>query len=307
MTDPSVFEKRLPLFVDEFRKEVWVCRGRSMDPFGILYTPPPKATITNRLTKKEFDILMCLVKNGTHTVSHDEIADAGWPKRSDAVPAKYIYQYIRRLREKIEEDPSTPETILTRVGGGYYIPMSYQLIALPDNFSWTPSELVINKEEILRPDGTWNQFYFPSYGYYYAILGCLIENRGLPLGPREIKAYIDDEQRKSRKSKNKRQPRYQWGNSYFVPWSKTSPYRTHDDLYPSMLAEYITNIRKQVEIDPSDPKIILTVEVDPSDPKIILPVKQTFRQQIARMFSKSLIEVRYMIPTAERAMGTVVT
>ena len=53
--------------------------------------------------------------------------------------------------------------------------------------------------------------------------------------------------------------------------------------------------------------IILTVEGDPSDPKIILPVKQTFRQQIARMFSKSLIEVRYMIPTAERAMGTLVT
>ena len=55
-------------------------------------------------------------------VSRDEIAAAGWPERPDDVPNSDIDQYIRRLRRKIEEDPSEPKIILTRVGYGYTIP-----------------------------------------------------------------------------------------------------------------------------------------------------------------------------------------
>ena len=74
------------------------------------------------LPRKEFDILERLFQNRSQAVSRDEIAAAGWPERPDDVPNSDIDQYIRRLRRKLEENPSKPEIILTRVGYGYTIP-----------------------------------------------------------------------------------------------------------------------------------------------------------------------------------------
>ena len=74
------------------------------------------------LARKEFDILECLFKNKGTVVSRDKIAAAGWPERPHEVPNQDIDQYIRRLRRKIEETPSEPKLIVTRVGYGYLIP-----------------------------------------------------------------------------------------------------------------------------------------------------------------------------------------
>ena len=74
------------------------------------------------LPRKEFDILECLFQNRGAAVSRDRIAAAGWPERPDDVPDQDIDQYIRRLRRKIEETPSHPKLIVTRVGYGYMIP-----------------------------------------------------------------------------------------------------------------------------------------------------------------------------------------
>ena len=73
------------------------------------------------LPKKEFDILECLFQKRGIAVSRDEIAAAGWPERPNDVPDQDIDQYIRRLRRKIEETPSHPKLIVTRVGYGYMI------------------------------------------------------------------------------------------------------------------------------------------------------------------------------------------
>ena len=66
------------------------------------------------LPRKEFDILEFLFQNRGQAVSRDEIAAAGWPERPDDVPNADIDQYIRRLRRKLEENPSKPKIILTR-------------------------------------------------------------------------------------------------------------------------------------------------------------------------------------------------
>jgi hypothetical protein len=93
------------LVVDSSSRDVWV-RDKKLQP----------------LPRKEFDILECLFQNRGQAVSRDEIAAAGWPERPDDVPNSDIDQYIRRLRRKIEENPSEPTVILTRVGYGYTIP-----------------------------------------------------------------------------------------------------------------------------------------------------------------------------------------
>ena len=93
------------LAVDSASRDVWV-----------------RGNILRTLPRKEFDIIECLFQNRGQAVSRDEIAAAGWPERPDDVPNSDIDQYIRRLRRKIEEDPSEPKIILTRVGYGYTIP-----------------------------------------------------------------------------------------------------------------------------------------------------------------------------------------
>ena len=93
------------LVVDSSSRDVWV-RDKKLPS----------------LPRKEFDILECLFQNRGQAVSRDDIAAAGWPERPDDVPNADIDQYIRRLRRKIEENPSKPEIILTRHGYGYTIP-----------------------------------------------------------------------------------------------------------------------------------------------------------------------------------------
>ena len=93
------------LVVDSSSRDVWVRGGKLPS-----------------LPRKEFDIIECLFQNRGQAVSRDEIAAAGWPERPDDVPNSDIDQYIRRLRRKIEEDPSKPTIIVTRVGYGYTIP-----------------------------------------------------------------------------------------------------------------------------------------------------------------------------------------
>jgi two-component system response regulator VicR len=70
------------------------------------------------LTVTESRILGHLMRNAGHVVTHSSIAEVVWgndyPGAADSVKV-----HIRRLREKIEENPSNPELIITRPGVGY--------------------------------------------------------------------------------------------------------------------------------------------------------------------------------------------
>ena len=104
---PAVPRANTELVVDSGSRDVTV-RGEKL-------APP--------LSKKEFDVLELLYLGRGNAVSRDEIAKAGWPERSEAdVTPEEIDQYIRRLRRRIEEDPSQPKLIVTLRGHGYRIP-----------------------------------------------------------------------------------------------------------------------------------------------------------------------------------------
>lgn len=72
------------------------------------------------LTVTESHIMAHLVRNGGRAVTHSSLAEAVW---GDDYPgaADSLKVHIRRLREKIEEDPSHPRLILTRTGVGYFL------------------------------------------------------------------------------------------------------------------------------------------------------------------------------------------
>ncbi|NLG50521.1 MAG: response regulator transcription factor [Chloroflexi bacterium] len=74
----------------------------------------------NRLamTMTELRLLLYLADNVGHTVSHEQILQEVWGPEYVNDRA-YIKVFIRRLREKLEPDPSQPRYILTERGIGY--------------------------------------------------------------------------------------------------------------------------------------------------------------------------------------------
>jgi len=69
------------------------------------------------LTPREFDLLKFLVTSEGKILKRQEIIDEIW--KHEYVDFRSVDVHIRRLREKIEEDPNSPIKILTVWGKGY--------------------------------------------------------------------------------------------------------------------------------------------------------------------------------------------
>ena len=71
------------------------------------------------LTAKEFDVVEFLMRNAGRVYSREALLDTIWAYeyRSDI---RTVDVHIRRLREKLEENPAQPQHILTKWGVGYY-------------------------------------------------------------------------------------------------------------------------------------------------------------------------------------------
>lgn len=71
-----------------------------------------------RLTAREFDLLLFLASNPRQVFSRDQIMDRVWGYAL-ATDTGTVTVHIRRLREKIESDPSHPVHLQTVWGVGY--------------------------------------------------------------------------------------------------------------------------------------------------------------------------------------------
>ena len=71
------------------------------------------------LTAKEFDVIEFLMRNPNRVYSREALLDTIWAYeyRSDI---RTVDVHIRRLREKMEENPASPKYIMTKWGVGYY-------------------------------------------------------------------------------------------------------------------------------------------------------------------------------------------
>jgi two-component system KDP operon response regulator KdpE len=70
------------------------------------------------LTPTEFQLLLTLVENAGHILSHEQLLSQVWGPEYVDEPG-YVKRYIWYLRQKIEEDPSDPQYIITERGFGY--------------------------------------------------------------------------------------------------------------------------------------------------------------------------------------------
>lgn len=97
-------------------KNVIMCKDLKMD------CDDRRVTIAGqeiKLTSKEFDILKLLLANPDKIYTRDDLLKKIWGSDSPA-DARTVDVHVRRLREKIENNPTEPEYVFTKWGLGYY-------------------------------------------------------------------------------------------------------------------------------------------------------------------------------------------
>ena len=73
------------------------------------------------LTAMEYRLLLILLNNRGNVLSRNRLLETIWDVDGDFVEDNTLTVYIKRLRDKIEEDPANPEYIKTVRGLGYII------------------------------------------------------------------------------------------------------------------------------------------------------------------------------------------
>jgi len=91
--------------------------------FGDFCIDPQTRLVTIReeeiaLTVKEFDLLWLLARHPRQVFNRQQLLERVWGL-SDYIDPSTVTVHIRRLREKIETDPSNPAHIITLWGVGY--------------------------------------------------------------------------------------------------------------------------------------------------------------------------------------------
>ena len=73
------------------------------------------------LSALEYKILLTFIANRGRMLSRAYLLDEVWDMAGDFVNDNTLTVYIKRLREKIEDDPGNPEIIKTIRGMGYRV------------------------------------------------------------------------------------------------------------------------------------------------------------------------------------------
>jgi two-component system, OmpR family, KDP operon response regulator KdpE len=90
---------------------------------GDIRINPPRRLVTRRgqpihLTRKEFDILHCLMSRAGRVVTYARLLTAVWGADCRE-EVEYLRTFVRQLRKKIEDDPAHPVYLLTDIYVGY--------------------------------------------------------------------------------------------------------------------------------------------------------------------------------------------
>ena len=78
-----------------------------------------RSGIEVNLTRLEFELLAFLLGNPSRVVSRDELLQSVWDSSAEWQDPATVTVHVRRLRQKLENDPSEPDHILTVYGVGY--------------------------------------------------------------------------------------------------------------------------------------------------------------------------------------------
>lgn len=73
------------------------------------------------LSALEYRLLLCFLQHEGRLVTREMLRDAVWDSAGEYVSDNALNVYVKRLREKVETDPSDPQLIVTVRGLGYKV------------------------------------------------------------------------------------------------------------------------------------------------------------------------------------------
>ncbi len=105
------------------RRQLRVARGEPVMQFGPLAIDfAARAVFVNdrrlTLTPKEYRLLQVLAQHSGNVVTHQYLLREVWGNEHVG-DTHYLRIFVRKLRRKIEADPTQPEILLTELGVGY--------------------------------------------------------------------------------------------------------------------------------------------------------------------------------------------
>lgn len=91
---------------------------------GAIRLDPERGTVTRgdtemTLSALEYRLLLVFITNKDQLLTRDRLIDELWSASGEFVTDNTLTVYIKRLREKIEDDPQDPALIITVRGMGY--------------------------------------------------------------------------------------------------------------------------------------------------------------------------------------------
>lgn len=102
----------------DFRQPDTVLRSHGIEVDRLARTVR-KDSVPVELTASEYRLLCLFMENPDHVLTPDQILGKLWDCEENYLNSSTLTVYIRRLRAKIEEDPSAPRRIVTVRGMGY--------------------------------------------------------------------------------------------------------------------------------------------------------------------------------------------
>jgi DNA-binding response OmpR family regulator len=111
----AVLRRSKPSGVGESIERALIFDDLSVDPQTRLVTIHGEE---KSLTAKEFDLLWLLARHPRQVFSRDQLLERVWGM-ADYIDPGTVTVHVRRLREKIEDDPSHPRHLQTIRGVGY--------------------------------------------------------------------------------------------------------------------------------------------------------------------------------------------
>src|SRR5215469_9205876 len=127
---------------------------------GEIRLPPSRRSVTRRgqaihLTRKEFDMLHCLMSRAGRVVTYARLLTAVWGGDCRE-EVEYLRTFVRQLRKKIEDDPARPMYLLTDIYVGYRFADAQMLEEAQAALNEPPDALpaATNPDVLIGPDSS---------------------------------------------------------------------------------------------------------------------------------------------------------
>ncbi len=92
--------------------------------FGSIEVDPVRRSVTRAgeavdLPRKEFELLSCFISHPDEALSREDLLAKVWGSSSEWQDPSTVTVHVRRLRGRLEDDPSSPRHFVTVFGHGY--------------------------------------------------------------------------------------------------------------------------------------------------------------------------------------------